>query len=496
MAKKASPPKNAAKAAKTTQADAASKERTKTLMNWFIVILMLGSVGIALVANPTGQKPTDQPEAPALNQSPTIIPYTANDVNATVEEIFGAMVVLGNTTQPDIAKIDDQLQHIEGVSRVNSRFKELKDASQGAQKLSYSAEVIYDQAIAPAEMLKRIEQSATYLSEVIVYPVGLVSLPNAIHLVNEDLNLSKDFLPKDKMTQAFLNVETRRGDSIKINLQANLAGDNVQQIIAYESLNPRNAPQLLELQGTYQVAALSKNVAVLGQFPYSSKVPDVNALQKEGLDVEAVVTDQIDFTNPPLVLQVQSTADLKPKAVDLNQLLSQVTGVSRVRLPDSGQAALLDFQSTVNYDDLKKDVLNVFLSAGFQKEALTLVDPSVRVTGVFDTSTDQLTEIAPKVQALFKKYGISVDAYQPANIKADKLVDPATGNEYTIAEAGFQALVKPTHQAGDQVSLGIQFLGKRDQAQSIKAIEGQPGSKQTIPFSKGPSAGPSPKPGN
>ena len=478
MAKKASTPKKAPAAAHDAE------ERKKILMNWFLVIIMVGSVGIALVSNSNAPKPTDQQEPPALKEAPTIIPFVAEDVNATVEDIFGAMIVTASTTQPDITQIDAQLLGITGVSRVNSQFKELKDASKGPQPLSYFAEVVYAKEIAASKLLSDIQKQATYLSEVAIYPIGLVSLPDTLSLVNADLNLFKEYPLKDafKLSQAFLTVDTRKGDTVLVHVEADLAGDRIQRMMVYESQNPSNAPLILELTGTYAIAGLVKNLAVLGKLPYSSSPPDANALQKEALNVEAMVAGEVQFENPPLVLQVLVPAGFSAKSSDLNRMLYQVTGVRRVRFHEDEGKVFLDFLNTANYDGLKKDVQNVFAAAGFKQEQLTFTDPDIRVTGVFDASTNELAAVSQKLVALFKKYGVAVDSFQPATIQAEKLVDPKTGNEYAIADGSFQALVKPGHKEKDLVGLGIQFVGKRDRAEKIQAIEGQPGEDQTIPI--------------
>ncbi len=453
----------------------------KILMNWFLIVIMVGSVGIALVSNSTDQQPTEgEPKPPS--QAPTIIPFLAEDAEATVEDLFGAVVLSASTPQPDLAKIDAQLLAIPGVSRVNSQFRELTAAEAGPQKLFYFAEVIYDKAIPPNELLQHIQQQANFLGDVVVYPVGLVQLPETLHFVNQDLNLTRDYTPRDRFAQAFLMVDTQKGDSIKVHVQADLAGELVQQMTVYESQNPSNVPQLLEVSGLYEIKALGKNLTVLGDLPYSSKLPDVNALQKEALDVEAIVTGSVDFENPPLILQAQPKEAFAPKSADLNQMLYQVTGIRRVRLYDEENKVLIDFDSMAPYDDLKQEIYAVFAAAGFKKDRLEITDPLVRVTGVFDTASSQLGGVAQKLEAVFQKHGIHVQIYQPATLLAEKFLDPKTGNDYSIEGGEFQALVKPAHQEKDLVELGIQFLGKRDRAEKIQAMEGKPGEEQTIPL--------------
>ena len=483
MAKKASTQKTATHKKAAPRAE----EKKKLLMNWFLIIIMVGSVGIALVSSGNNQPEPDASEPPPLKEAPTILPFTAENVDATVEDVFGSMILLASTSQPDLAKIDAQLRGIPGVSRVNSQFKEFKEASQGPQQLAFMAEVLYAPEIAPTEMLSRIQEQATLLNEVVVYPLGLVSLPETIHFVNDDLNLSKDFQPKDRFAQAFLSVETRKGDAIQVNLQADLAGENVQQMTVYESQNPSNAPQIIELIARYPLDSQASTLAVLGDLPYSSNPLDANALKGEALALKGLVSAQLEFENPPLALQVVSQDDFSAKAVDLNQSLSQLTGILRARLDVEGKSVYLDFQSTVDYADLKKELVNVFAAVGVKKEALTFVDPRIRLAGIFDASTNELAGTAQQLQALFQSRGIAVEIYQLVAVKADQFVDHKTGNEYAIEGGFFQALAKPGHPSKDEVSLGIQFLGKRGQALNIQAIEGEAGSpvnprEQSIPF--------------
>ena len=99
-----------------------------------------------------------------------------------------------------------------------------------------------------------------------------------------------------------------------------------------------------------------------------------------------------------------------------------------------------------------------------------------------ERASSQLGGVAAKLEAVFRKHGISVQIYQPATLLAEKFLDPKTGNAYMVEGGEFQALVKPAHQEKDLVELGIQFLGKRDRAENIQAIEGKPGEEQTIPL--------------
>ncbi len=254
--------------------DAHAAEQRKTLMNWFIIIIMLGSVGIAMVSNSDGQKPTDTPQTPAPNLAPTIIPFAADNVDAKVEDLFGAFILTGTTAQPDLAKIDAQLTGIEGVVRVSSQFRSL-EGTEGPQKLTYFAEVTYDnQRLTPPQLLQAIQTQASFLQEVVVYPIGLVSLPATVQLVNTDLNLTKDYRFTDPFAQAFLTVDTQKGDTIQVHINADLAGEQVRQMVVYESQNTGNAPQYVSLTGTYAIDALGKNLAVLGDFPYGSLAPD------------------------------------------------------------------------------------------------------------------------------------------------------------------------------------------------------------------------------
>ncbi len=439
----------------------------KQLMSWFIIIVMVGSIlGFAIIASQGRESPP--PEPPPID-APTVISFKADDVDANVAQMFPSMFLTCSTNETDIERIDSDIYSIEGIKRINSFYRRTTDeAIEGA--LLYIGEIGFAEGYVAKELLEEIKK-IDYLYGTEAYALGLVALPPTVILENSDLNLTKEHTFNNPLSQAYLSIDTIKGDSLIVSLEVGVAGERETGILAFESYNLTAAPKAISLTEELQIDSLQPKLFFEGRTDYSNSISvDFNKLEKEiiGLEhVESLSMHKSDIIFPSVLIELDGNYEALEQ--DISNLLNDLNGITNSDLYLDQSALSFDFDLESDFPVLKSSVLEGLQDLGIGVKELN--EPEINVTGDLNIASEDAAAIALSLSSLFDEKNLEVEVRQYAYFTVDSFTGPDTNNMYVLDVNKFGAKIMPTHNLGEKVELDIFFYGIRGRAVAIQAEE-------------------------
>ena len=445
------------------------------LFAYFIIFIMVAST-LAFVwefytQNNQGGENQPPPEIP-----PTPLTYkSTGEVDANVVEVFPTIAFSGRTNEMDIGKIDAEVQDANGIVRING--SNYRTPEQGSEfSLAYAAEVTYDDSKYSAEeIVEGISRSADgtlYGIEAAV--MGLVILPKDIELSNADLNITKTHSLENQFSNAYLSTEGKKGDALKVVLNVRLSGEALIDIQAFESKNLTAEAVPLSLEGKYALSELDKRIVVYGDVNYSY-LPEGTALKAELLDINGIENADVEiFPGMQRINLNIYDANASSKQNDLNSAFSSISGITNfffVPVDENKLYAAIDFNDEQPFSNLRNEIINKISALGISESSIDLKEPSASLNIDINTASEQTAGVYAELKTLFEQKHISSNTYQTGKSSIGILTMPDTNASYTIDVNYLPLFAIPGHSVGEEISLEIDFYGKRSKAIAIRAVE-------------------------
>ncbi len=447
--------------------------KSSQLMSLIVIAVMIASsLGFAMLAaqgSPTAKPPPSEP--PPIS-SPTVLAFSAEDIDAEVVEIFSSMVLTAKTPQAEIEKIDAELSTTPGIGRFTSRYRlaTQEELSQGG--LTYIADVYMKPGYAALDIVEFVSENSRYLTSVQGGVSGLVELPKKVTFENKQLDVKRMHEFEDRLVQAYLSVDSRKGDRIKVSLDAEFSGEQISKLLAFEVYNENTAPVQHTITATFTIASLEPRLRVVADINYTY-MPDEDALRSEISSVQGVQGLELDVSDPYPVLYLEFDRNVEELRSDINAALFAVAGVEDVRFYSARDAANIDFDLSADFSRLKSDITAAVESAGAKLSSLK--DPRVNLLADLNTSPTDALAVSDSIKALLAPKNIDAKVYQYAAFDANALQSADGNRTYALRSGSFNGFAQPGHSIGSAIQLEVFFVSIRDRATSINASEPEKG---------------------
>ncbi len=250
-----------------------------------VIVLMVASVIGFTVFFSTPEPET--PEVPPIQQSPTVIRYKADNLDAEIVQLLPSMRIAGTTTESNIDEIDRQVSGFSGVRTVRSLFRQ-PDAAGLGKGLLYVADISFSPETDRNALLSHI-QGLSFLSEVNALSFALVSIPKKVVLVPEqaDVNITKEHEFSDTIIEAFVRTDANTGEKIKLSLSAAFSGNVVSELVAFQSIDAFPSFEQKQAELNAQIVFLFPELFVQATVD-SAELTDMNAFRQAFLSIKDV----------------------------------------------------------------------------------------------------------------------------------------------------------------------------------------------------------------
>ncbi len=447
---------------------------TRLFAYFIIFILVASTLAFVWEFYVQGQQQDDNSPPP---EDPSVpLEYrSAGEVDANIVEIFPTLAFSGKTNEVDIDKIDAKVRDANGITGIS--WSKYGNPEQGSGfSLAYSAEVSYDSSKYPAE---QIAENISQSTEGMLYGIesaalGLLALPKEIEINNADFNITKTHRLERQFSNAYISAEGRKGDALKVVLNVTLSGEVLIKILAFESKNLTAEAVSLSIEGKYALSELDKRIVIYGDVNYSF-LPEGNALEAELLAIDGIENADVEiFPGMKRINLNISDANVASRQSDLNSAFSPISGITNfffVPVDENKLYAAIDFNDAQPFVQIKNEIINKISALGINESGIELKEPSASLNIDLNTSAEKTSTVHTSLKALFGEKRISSTIYQTGKSGINALTMPDTNKIYTIDANYLPLFAVPGHSVADEITLKIDFYGKRDKAIAIRAIE-------------------------
>ena len=223
------------------------KITTAQILSIFIIVIMLASViGVSFIGWGSQDKdtlPTVDYKEPEIKES-----YYA-DVNGTIKERTSEILLIADTNELDITKLDNGIRNISTVSYII-----VSNYNTDNNKISYVANLKlkdknYD--------LNFIESLNNIFETYQLYPTQILSFTNPVHLISKDSNKILDYDFGYTELKIVTESSTEELDSITAKFEIVMQKNIPAQIFAYEFYNFSAQPVLFSVEKEADIFDLS-----------------------------------------------------------------------------------------------------------------------------------------------------------------------------------------------------------------------------------------------
>lgn len=449
---------------------------TRLFAYFIIFILVASTLAFVWEFYVQGQQ-QDGNSPPPEDPSVPLAYKSTGEVDANIVEIFPTLAFSGKTNEVDIEKIDARVRDANGVTGIN--WSKYRNPEQGSGfSLAYSAEISYDNSKYSAEQATGNISEST---EGVLYAIesaalGLVALPKEIELNNADLNITKTHRLERQFSNAYISAEGRKGDALKVVLNVTLSGEALVDIQTFESKNITAEAVPLSLEGKYALSELDKRIVIYGDVNYSY-LPDGNALQAELLGIEGIENADVEvFPGMQRINLNIFDANASSRQDDLNISFSSIAGITNfffVPADENRLYAAIDFNDAQPFVQMKNEIISKISALGINENDIELKEPGASLNIDLNTSAEQTSAVHTSLKVLFEEKRISSTIYQTgkSNVNFLTISDTNAVYVYTIDANYLPLFAIPGHSIGEEISLKIDFYGKRGKAIAIRAVE-------------------------
>lgn len=441
-------------------------EMNRWLALGIVIIMVLSSFAFVLLSgvNPSNQPGVNDPSDATIPPDATPIAFEAAGVDANVIEILPALRFYAETAEGSlIGALDAQINAIDGVRRVQSRFSQ----SEGA--FGYVADVSFSSDRSAQEIADAIQALPAFSNNFTFLVYAIVQLPPSISLssMNKDLNLSRDYSFLDNAVDALVSPQSRASDRIAVDVQVSLAGDQLRDQSVFESSNLSASPRFGEQTVSAKVVALEPRLSAVFDVPGAS-------LSNQGLaesNLRALSGDingvRLDFSSSDVVVELAVDAnDLDQNTLwDLNQFAA-FRSVSPVVVSTRPVfSAEISLAPETNIHELQSAWRKLLMRHGLEeKGAFRTRSVRGRLDLEFSRADFQTGGLAAQVLESLKTdlNAFGFEFRQAASLDLNAITDNGQTVSFSQAQLPVHALVQPGHAVGASVPIQIQYQIERD----------------------------------
>ena len=424
----------------------------------FMAVIMFGSIlGIfGLQGNSNNNAPEGYvPDVP-VNQTPTAVPYEVPTVDATVLELFPTIIIIAKSGDFELNETTSKILSIEEVISINNA--QFFDSASSNENFRADIRLNSPESIQTAfDSISAIES----LTNIQIFPQALVSLPESVEFRNEGLDLTQEHTFVEPQTQAYVTMNTLKGDELTVSLNASFEGSVLVSLNAFELSNSSSASQIYFTDDSFSIASLENEFLVRGSVDYSQRelLENAKTIIEEN---NGASTIQVSPLNTSMSVYFSDSNSFF--AEDLNFLLSSFEGVVSNNIAPDNSLVIVVFDPETDFDFLKTSLEEELNSFGFDVERIE--EPVVSLQGTIQAeSKEALLES-------IEQTNIIIEPLQKATIEADSIFIPDANTSFPLSAGSFEAFVNLERSQGDQVNLSLViFASERNGITDIQAQE-------------------------
>ena len=426
----------------------------KHMWSLFIVILMGGSI-LGVLATQGDDDSSNPVSAPV--QTPTVISYEANGVNAKIIQVFPSAVMLANSDDFDVGSIEAKLLKIEGIISVNNAMFVSSEQVSGG---NFKADIKVSSPEKINEIVEKINDIDS-VSGAVVYPTALVSIPEIISFVNSDLNLNIDYNFTKKQAQAIITPDSREGDELLVTLSALFEGKKLVQLKGFEENNLTTAVNIYFADDDFEIISNGEVFKIDSEVSLSNK-SNIDSAKKFFEEIE-------DFNSELRVLPFQNKLTIlfedfnSISKSDLNSFFSSNENILNFAISPTNTT--VDFNSEVDFVQFKTLLENGFNSNDFLVESIK--EPIVSMEGIIETVDKEY--LLEKILENEKANLISFEVMEQIRVETDSIFIPDLDKELPLEQGYFEAFIN-TNEIEESMHLYLQlYASERDGIVNVSA---------------------------
>ncbi len=440
------------------------------LMGIFIIILMIGSIVGFTTYFTDGSENTDDSDFVYDDSNlpdSTTIQMTATEVKAKVVDKLPKIFFTAFTNEADITVIDKKIALVEGVYKIDSRYKQLNNSSFGTS-LIYAAEVSFDKKRDSVEVISEInEATKDFLFDSVANEMVLVSVPKNVYFSNEQgFDVNYEFT--DPLNLAYVIPGTQKEDFLTIRIDGYFTGKTLVNSIASET-----RPGFFSFDLNKSIESKLPRI-IFGLFADYSDFPKEQELKEKILEFDGIIDVNINGFAPEnyFVVFFDADSDLKEEFnvfLEKHPVFSSID-VSKV---GNGFSAQLNFAEGLNIKELEQNTLDFLKDNNVSN--ISVSEARGQLFGSVELISSDSSEIILKLTALFDELNfINMEFQQEAVVLFD-VFTAENGAEFIADDlTSTQVFVKPERKEGEEVELKIQIessIYHRKKITSITASE-------------------------
>ncbi len=435
----------------------------------FIVVIMIGSIlGFASYFIGDNTETGTEPEPENNLPDSTVINMTAFDVEVKVIEILPKILFSAFTNEADISVIDSKIASVEGVYKINSRYRQSSNSEFGTA-LVYVAEISFDKEKSTEKIISEINAATQgTLIDPFSYENVLISVPKNVKFSNEQ-GFDLDYEYVDPLTLAYAVPGTIKEDNLLVRIDASFTGKTMVSSIASELKNLTAEPKYIFADQNKTIEEKLSRIIFGSTVDYSDFI-ESESLKEKILLLNGVLDANIDAFKPEPYFNVYFEADSALEQ-DFNSLLSDNNFLVSTETFESGPgySTKITFVEGQNSKELQ-DLVISFLNE--KASSILVTESNTQVFGSIEVSSLESNVFVSELNALLDLLNFKNNTFQQQAVVLFDVFINEEGTEFTPDQDTFiQVFVNSSRETGETVELKAQIETVREKVISVYAAE-------------------------
>ena len=439
-----------------------------------IAIIMVGSIvgfGVGFLSKSQGEQPPANENVPF--QNPTTIAFTAENVPAKVLELSPQFLFTAFTDEAEIYKIDEAIVELapNSITGLASEYKTSNDSSKGS--LIYFARIGFDSTqISALELFDLISNLEVFNSSE-AYGIALVEIPKKVTFYSKELDLNKEYVFEDQLIQVFTALDTLKGDEIETIIDSQFQGQQLVQLLAFESKNLTAEIVQVSLVKDSEIVSLDEILTFSAKINFSNFL-DENVLKSEILALDSVSDAEVSALMPSKTLSISIPITYSNKIEDLNAVFNEFTELNSFNFftSDTDLNIQLQFTEATNLIDLKNSLKEKLIELGINESEIEFIESFSIVSGEIYLIEENVSLAANDLKSLLISLNFNeIELLQKGLIEEHSLTNPETEKVFSLDNNSIDSAFLPGHTIGDIVTMQIVFMAQREKVLFAQAVE-------------------------
>jgi len=448
----------------------------KKVISWFIIsIMVLSTIGFALVSLPSQE--TEEPASTDVRASieenlkepelelPDTIAFSSGEINARVEKVLPELVLTASTDETEIYKINALIMQVPGIKNINSSYR-LPQNQAISKSIIFFAEISLAAGTGQLTAVQEIQdKTKNILFDLSAAKKGIISFEKTLKLSNKDLNLSKEHSFEEPLSEAYLNLDTIENDEIIAEIFFNFNKNIVVKSIGNETSNVTAEPLLHSVSTETKIIELKNDLLVEGKASHENKTAkeELESSLKQGFDLNSTSLNLMPAA-PSLEIQIdvndlnasQLINDLNA-FLDQNQIIQKNLSIAEQKITI---ALLLDSIDSIN--SMETSIINFLKAKNVMQDRIKTVKGTASLNAELAFNQAISSASANDINSFFSGKGFyDLSIKQKALVSKEVLLDK---NYFDYDQNFVEVTVKTGHAAGDLIELDGMFYSSRNKA--------------------------------